>query len=132
MNIIIDASAIIAVLVNESVRPALIAQTVGATLLAPSSIPWEIGNAFSAMLKRKRITLAKAVLALEAYRDIPLRLLDVDLERALTFADQLNIYAYDAYLITCAIDNRCPLLTLDGGLQHAAQVAGVTTLKVQP
>ncbi len=132
MDIVIDTSVVIAVVVNEPSKPALIAHTTGAMLLAPASIHWEIGNAFSAMFKRQRITLAQARQAVTAYRRIPLRLVDVDLARALALADQLNIYAYDAYVLTCALDLKSPLLTLDGGLRRVAAVAGIRALEVNP
>jgi predicted nucleic acid-binding protein len=34
---------------------------------------------------------------------------------------RLNIYAYDAYVLACAINQRAPLLTLDGGLRERAR-----------
>jgi predicted nucleic acid-binding protein len=130
MDIVIDTSIIIAVITNEPTKTALIEHTTGATLHAPASIPWEIGNAFSAMFKRKRVTLAQATLAIEAYQQIPIRFIDVDLKRALALAEQLNIYAYDAYLIACALDLNSPLLTLDSGLINAARTAGVDIIEV--
>jgi len=49
MELVVDTSAIIAVLVREPLRAALIDVTAGADLLAPPSVHWEVGNAFSAM-----------------------------------------------------------------------------------
>ena len=57
MEIVADTSVIIAVIANEPEKAAIVAQTQGADLFAPQSLPWEVGNAFSAMLKRQRITL---------------------------------------------------------------------------
>jgi predicted nucleic acid-binding protein len=45
-------------------------------------------------------------------------------------ASQLNVYAYDAYLIRCAEKYRCPLLTLDHALRLHAQTYGVSTVEV--
>jgi predicted nucleic acid-binding protein len=50
MEFVVDTSVIIAVIVNEPSKPALIRATQGVDLLAPSSVHWEIANAFSAML----------------------------------------------------------------------------------
>jgi predicted nucleic acid-binding protein len=130
VDLVIDTSALIAVIANEPEKSALVEQTTGAVLLAPHSVHWEIGNAFSAMLKRQRITLDQARAALAVYRKIPLRLIDIDLERALVLSAELEIYAYDAYLIAAAQRQRCPLLALDGGLIHAAKRAGVPVLEV--
>ncbi len=46
MDIVVDTSAIMAVIINEAQREILIDLTRGANLLAPASVHWEIGNAF--------------------------------------------------------------------------------------
>ena len=96
MAVIVDTSALIAVLVGESDRDALIAATIGVELLAPASVHWDVGNALSALLKRKRLTLAQAQRALNAYAAIPIRFLEVDLALALEIAAKHKLYAYDA------------------------------------
>lgn len=130
MDIIVDTSVLIAAITNEPTRPQLIALTADAHLLAPGSVPWEITNAFSAMLKRKRATLEQVRQAWNAYNQIPLRLLEVDMGQALRVAAQYDLYAYDAYFIVCALQHKSPLLTLDGGLRQAAIQAGVTIIEV--
>jgi predicted nucleic acid-binding protein len=129
MDVIIDASAIIAVLINEPIKGRLVALTDQASLLAPHSVHWEIGNAFSAMLKRERIDLEQAIEALRIYGHIPLRFVDVELDEALRIAHTHRIYAYDAYLIRCAEKYGAPLLSLDRGLIAAAQAQGVRVLE---
>lgn len=129
-EIVIDASAIIAVIVDEPKKADLIAATAGADLLAPESIPWEIGNAFSAMLKRRRMTVEQAVRAVEIYGTIPIRLVSVNLADALRIADQLDIYAYDAYLVCLARKLKAPLLTLDRALVSTARSLGLEVLEV--
>ncbi|MBM3132325.1 MAG: type II toxin-antitoxin system VapC family toxin [Chloroflexi bacterium] len=125
MNMVVDTSVIIAVVTNEEHKPALIQLTEGMDLIAPAALHWEIGNTFSAMFKRNRIDLDQVRVALKAYRQIPLRLVDMDLEAALELASNLDIYAYDAYFIGCALRHNSALLTLDKGLAEAAQRAGV-------
>lgn len=130
LPVVIDASAVIAVLTNEAHKPALIRLTEGAELLSPSSLPVEMGNAFSAMFKRGRISLREAKAAVEVYQRIAIRLTNIDLARALELSHQLGIYAYDAYLIACSLQYRAALLTLDGGLREAARRAKVEVLEV--
>ena len=130
MNLVVDTSVIIAVIANEPEKASLVTRTQGADLFAPRSIYWEIGNTFSAMLKRRRITVEQAKAAVEVYRQIPLNLMEVDLVQAIELASQLNIYAYDAYIIACAINQSCPLVSLDTGLIYAAKVAGVDVWEV--
>jgi predicted nucleic acid-binding protein len=130
-EIIVDASAIIAVIANEPEKAALVELTKDADLLAPLSLPWEIGNAFSAMLKRRRITLEQAVQAIRIYGALPIRLVDVGLEEAMRVADHLSIYAYDAYFLCCVERYKAPLLTLDRELFRAAVSLGLPVLEVE-
>ena len=129
-NLVIDASALIAVVTNEPEKAKLIRLTQNVDLIAPASVHWEIGNAFSAMLKRSRITVTDALQAIEAYQEIPIRFVDVELEEATKLADTLNIYAYDAYLIRCAIKYKSPLLSLDQRLVNSAQSAKAQIVEV--
>lgn len=132
MVIVVDTTVVIAVIANEATKPRLIELTKDAELVAPASLAWEIGNAFSAMFKQKRITREQALAAVLEYQRIPIRMLDVPLPNAVELSSQLGIYAYDAYMIYCAQQTGAPLLTLDNGLIVAAGKVGVTTLKVQP
>lgn len=132
MNIVVDTSAIIAVVTNEKHKRQMVEVTKGAELIAPASIPWEIGNAFSAMFKRKRMNLRQARAALRAYDKIPIQLIDIPLGEALDLAANLNIYAYDAYFIQCALKQKSPLLTLDRNLCRVARSAGAAVIEVEP
>ena len=75
---------------------------------------WELGNAFSALFMKGRLSVRDAVEAILAYGRIPIQLVDVDLVRALPIAHRLGIYAYDAYVLASALDHNAPLLTLAG------------------
>lgn len=130
MKLIIDTSVIIAVLANEPTKKKLIKLTKGVELIAPMSVHWEVGNAFSAMLKRKRIDIAKVIKAIQIYDSIAINFIDVELEESLLIAEKLNIYAYDAYLIASALKNHCQLASLDNGLITAAKSLGVKILEI--
>jgi len=131
MYITIDTSALIAVLGNEESKQKIIEETKGCSLCAPVSVHWEIGNAFSAMFKRKALSIEHAKLALTAYREIPIKFIDVPLEQTLELSHALKIYAYDAYLIQCAQQTNTSLLTLDNGLKTAAEKMGIHLLGVR-
>ena len=118
----IDTSAILAVIAEQPEKPDLVRLTRGATLLAPASVHWEIGNAMSAMFKRKAIGIKDAVRLLEAYAAIPIRVAQVGLKQAVELSAKWNVCAYDAYILACAINERAPLLTLDGGLRKAREL----------
>jgi predicted nucleic acid-binding protein len=122
VEIVIDTSAILAVIAEQPEKPDLVRLTRGATLLAPASVHWEIGNAMSAMFKRKAIGIKDAVRLLEAYAAIPIRVAQVGLKQAVELSAKWNVCAYDAYILACAINERAPLLTLDGGLRKAREL----------
>ena len=130
MDITIDTSALIAVISNEKNKKKIIDITVGATLNSPISVHWEIGNAFSAMFKRNSIELLEAEQALKVYKSIPIKFLDVPLERTLYITKKFKMYAYDAYLIQCAEQTSSPLLSLDKGLISVAKKMGIKTLEI--
>ena len=130
MQVVIDPSAVLAVLLHEPERASLIESTRQAVLIAPASLPWEIGNALIAGLRRKRLRLADVKAAWRSFEEIPMRLVDVDMGRALEVAAEHRLYAYDAYVLEAALSRRLPLLTLDSALARAARQTGVTVLEV--
>ena len=132
MALVADTSAIIAVINDEPERQAIIRYTVGAELVVPPSVHWEVGNAFSAMLKRQRISLSQAKQAIASYHRITFRYIDIGLDQALELSERLNIYAYDAYVLACALNLMLPLLTLDKRLANAAAALDVQLLEVNP
>ena len=130
MDIVIDTSALLAVIIAEPERDKIIELMTGHTLIGPGSIPWEIGNAFSAMLKQHRLELVEAQEGLNIFQSIPLRLVKVDLNNAISIANQVKMYAYDAYFLDCAIRHAVPLFTLDQGLKRAALRLGIKVMEV--
>ena len=132
MELVVDTSAIIAVIANGSERATILEHTVGAVLTAPASVHWEVGNAFSAMFRRGRITLDQARRALRSYERMVFRFIDIDLMQSLKLSQRLGLHAYDAYVLACALNSKSPLLTLDRKLATAASSVGVRTLEVAP
>ncbi len=130
MDIVIDTSALIAVIVDEPERGKIIEITTGNILIGPGSIPWEIGNAFSAMFKRKRLNFEEAKRGLEIFNSIPLRYIEPDFANAVSISKQTNMYAYDAYFLDCALRQKAPILTLDSRLKETAQNLSIKTLEV--
>ena len=80
------------------------------------------------MLKRGRITGEQAQACIFAYQQIPLTKIEVDLAVAVQLADRFQMYAYDAYLLACALSQRTPLLTLDRALMVAAKQINIEVL----
>lgn len=125
MDIVIDTSALVAVILGEPERDALVAVTSGQTLIGPGSIPWEVGNAFTAMLKQRRIEVVDAQRGLEIFDSLPVRYVDINMANVVALAARVNMYAYDAYFLDCAARYRAPLLTLERALRRAAEGLGI-------
>lgn len=129
MKIVADTNIFLAVALNEPEKTEIIALTVGHELIAPEVLPFEIGNALSALIKRNRLTQEEAFLAWKACHSISVSLQTIDIEKALTIAIKNNIYAYDAYFIECAASSRCSLLTLDNQLKAVCRKQGIKILE---
>lgn len=130
MVITIDTSALLAVLLNEQHKPAVIELTQGHDLQAPFSLDAEIGNALSAMLKRDRLSLKKAQQVLAQFDEIPIRRTKLRLIEATQIAHNHSIYAYDAYVLDCARQYRSPLLSLDHQLKTIAEELELNVLEI--
>ncbi|MGQ9529055.1 MAG: type II toxin-antitoxin system VapC family toxin, partial [Chloroflexus sp.] len=89
MRIVVDASVLIAVIVGEAEKERLVEATGGAELLAPSSVHWEIGNALSALLKQKRVTIEETLQAIKVYHQIPISFVEVELAESMKLANEL-------------------------------------------
>jgi len=121
MDVLIDASALMPVLINEPEKEYIVNTTRNCELLAPSMLPYEIGNALT-RLKRRQILNDKQIIAVyNDFKKIPLRLLDVDIEKALEIACANSIYAYDAYYLEASCRLHLPLLTLDVTMKKIAK-----------
>ncbi|MGH7588973.1 MAG: type II toxin-antitoxin system VapC family toxin [Gemmatimonadota bacterium] len=130
LEITADTSAIMAVILNEPSKPKLLEQTRDSELLSAPTLPWEIGNSLTALFKRARIDLEQAKGALNSFRDIPVRLAEIDLEASVKLAKEQDIYAYDAYMLEVARKYRTPLLSLDGPQRQVAIKLGIEVLEV--
>ena len=130
VKVVVDASVVIACLLNEPEQNRLEELTTGVQLVAPGSLPWEIGNALSASFKKKKFTEIKLVHSvIKEFNNIPIQLIHIDLTDALDLCFKRNIYAYDAYMILCARQLRAPLLTLDRRLSMVAEEENIKILE---
>lgn len=120
MNIISDTNIFLAVTLDEPEKDRIIQLSTGADIIAPEILPYEIGNALSSMVKRKRLTSNEALSAQNKANLIAVRLVNVDIHQALKLAIDFNIYAYDAYFLQCAIALSLPILTLDKRMKQVA------------
>lgn len=124
-SILVDASVVLAVILEEPEKAAILDVTAGSEAKAPGCLRWEVGNAFSAMVKRGRLEESGSIAALRIFETIPVQEVDVDLGSALALALKYRIYAYDAYYLVAAKSHKVALLTLDGRMSEVAKAEGI-------
>jgi predicted nucleic acid-binding protein len=121
MDFVSDASAFLAVILHESHREWIIDKTRGAAIVSPEVLPYEIGNALIAVMKKGRLDHREILRAFEASQRIPVQLVPVTIPAALQIATRFNIYAYDAYYLQCCLEKRLPLISLDERMRDIAE-----------
>jgi len=130
MDLIVDTNIVLAAALDEPEKVEIVRLTSGANIAAPEILPYEIGNALTAMCKRRQITPEEALAVHTVIQRIPVRLLAVNIGGALDIALQFSIYAYDAYFLDCALRLNAPLLTLDRKLMTVAKNLGIIIWEV--
>ncbi len=125
MDLVADTNIFLAVALNEPERGHIIEATSEAVLSAPEILPYEIGNALSAMIKRRQISGVEALAAEQAANLIPVKLVGIDIQEALDLAIEHNIYAYDAYFLICAKSLAQPIMSLDKKMRQVARDIGI-------
>ena len=129
MNVVIDANIVIAVVLGEPERAWAIQATRAAVAIAPRSLPFEIGNALSGLLKRRRLSELGVHAAWSAAKAFQVSLCDIDMGAALRLATAQDIYAYDAYMLQCAAETASKLATLDKKMARVARTIGIDVLE---
>jgi predicted nucleic acid-binding protein len=129
-NIVIDTSAILAVLLAEPEKQAVVDVTMGTIVCAPASLRWEVGNAATAGVKRHRLTPERARQLITDFEQVTIRELAVDLRRTVDLGLELGIYAYDAYILEAARSSGFPLLALDVSIRRNAKKLGLSLVEL--
>ena len=129
MEIILDASAIIDVIADEPEAQTVINYTKNATIVSPNRISCEIANALTRMMKKKIVNSEEQMINLiKNFKLIPIKLEEIDLEKAMQIAWQNNIYAYDAFYLEVAKRLRLPLITFDTVMGKIGKTLGLNIL----
>ena len=114
MEILLDASAIMAVIVKEPERDLVIQMTQDVVMVSPNMVSYEIANALTKMMKKKVIERERMISAFGYFKKIPIKTIEIDIEKALEISWEYKIYAYDACYLEAAKRLVLPLLTFDG------------------
>ncbi|GAA4335785.1 hypothetical protein GCM10023165_12470 [Variovorax defluvii] len=118
--LVVDCSALSAILFDEPERDEALARLIGRSLHAPNLLDHEIANV--AIEKRRRDFPAEALAqALADYAAYDLALHPVDVIGQCELAARYDLSAYDAAYLWLAAELRAPLATFDRRLAEAAQ-----------
>lgn len=124
--VVIDASALAAVLFNEPAGLDVAQQAQGASLLAPHLMKYEIANVAAIKVKRGIIAAAQAQAVLELFENTLIEYSDINARDVAALAVQTGLTGYDAAYLWLAQTTGAKVLTLDGDLRKAA--AGLAIL----
>ena len=121
-RVVVDASALAALVFDEPEGDAVAKQLEGATVFAPSLLKLELANTALKKARRHKSDAAKILAALSAAReswaDISWR--DVDVADVALVAEATGLSAYDASYLWLAGSLGADLVTLDRRLARAA------------
>jgi predicted nucleic acid-binding protein len=129
MEIVLDASAIIAVIADEPESNIVINCTRNAVLVSPQIVSFEFANALTNMMKKGIIGTKEKMIALaKIFERIPIKTVEINLEKSLEIAWDYKIYAYDAFYLETAKRLNLPLLTFDNGMKRIGKEIGIAVL----
>ena len=129
MEIVSDASAFLAVVLNEMDRHWVIEKTLAFSIVSPEVLPYEIGNALITVRRKGRLTDREVLRAYDSSQKIAVKLVPINVHDAMRLAIRFNIYAYDAYYLQCCIENRLSLISLDDRMCDVARSLGIEVVE---
>ena len=129
MEIVLDASAIIAVIADEPEGNKVIYLTQDAIIVCPDVISFEITNSLTKMIKKGIIkNKDKMNDLIKSFQKIPIKLIKNNLENVMEIAWNYKIYAYDAFYLETAKSLNLPILTFDKEMKNIGKDIGITIL----
>jgi predicted nucleic acid-binding protein len=66
--------------------------------------------------------------AFQYFKRVPIKTIEIDIEKALEIAWNYKIYAYDACYLEAAVRLNLPLLTFDGNMTKVGKELGVSII----
>ena len=121
MTIVVDASAVGAMLFNEPEGATIRAHIRDETLVAPELIDYELANICVKRMRRYSDEAAETLALLEGLHHVPIARVRVPAGQVAELAAQTNLSAYDAAYLWLALSRDAELVTLDQRLADVEQ-----------
>ncbi len=119
MAVVVDASALIAVVFGEPEKPAVQARLPPTGLISTALLPFEVANAAVQKVRRGLLTSGEADAAMAVFVTMPIDLHPVPPEALPALARAARLTAYDAGYLWLARELKADLVTLDSALEKA-------------
>ncbi|MEO7274618.1 MAG: type II toxin-antitoxin system VapC family toxin [Vicinamibacterales bacterium] len=123
MVVVVDASALAALLFGEPAQVAVADRLRGAELVAPALLTYELANVAHQKVRRRTLSDTLALEALDRFRALSVRLEPDEPEDVFRLARDTGLTAYDAAYLLLARRLGAPLVTLDDKLRRVADGA---------
>jgi predicted nucleic acid-binding protein len=117
---VVDASALIALLFGEPEAQEITTRLVGARLVAPHLLSFELANVCRNKIRRNATEQSALIAAFQRRRRLHIDELGVDADEVLDLALKTGLTAYDASYLWLSRDLGAELVTLDRQLAKAA------------
>ena len=120
MAVVVDASAIAAIMFGEPDGSALADELAGETLLAPTLIDFELTNLALKKSRKRPETTSLILMALQAALSLPISRVSVPGMEVFALSARTGLSAYDASYVWVARSRDARLVTLDRALSRAS------------
>ena len=121
MTLVVDASAVAAVLFSEANGDTIRAHVRGESLLAPQLIDYELANICWKRIRREPMAGPGLLTMLSGVTALGIRRVEVPAIEVATLAVQTGLTAYDASYLWLALSRDAELVTLDNQLARVNQ-----------
>ncbi len=121
MTLVVDASAVAAVLFHEPDGATIDAHTEGETLIAPHLIDYELANICWKRIRRDPSKGPALLTMLAGLQSVGIKRVEVPATEVAALAVQTGLTAYDASYLWLAMSQDLELVTLDGQLARVNQ-----------
>lgn len=121
MAVVVDASALAALVFSEPERDIVARQLDGQALHAPTLLDYELASVAMKKLRKRTATAAALFAALDAVRHVPINRVQPDMVQVLALAAATDLTPYDASYLWLAKRLGLKLVTLDQALARAAE-----------
>jgi predicted nucleic acid-binding protein len=125
---IIDSSALMAHLLHEPYDNQIISEAISAfyqksvKFIAPTILPFEVGNVLKSCVKSKRITALEAKKLYNHFLKLPIKYLPSDFKNIFINCMDTDLTYYDSSYLSLHKSTHYPLLTLDKKLTALIKV----------